>query len=169
MKEYLGDGVYISDELNPGHLSLTTGSHRPEEADNIIHLEPDVIRAFNKFVYHQHEAMIQLKIEELLSELPTSIRTKIASYKEGIDIDNLEHDEVLIVMRVLAIGRWERKESGVEGKLDYVGTKDGIRIRLYAAGPPDSCRVVEEEYDIPASKGVRRRVICRETVAPEEL
>ena len=40
---YLGDGVYIQREENGRHcLALTTGSHRMEEADNVIILEPEV-------------------------------------------------------------------------------------------------------------------------------
>ena len=39
--EYLGDGVYVA--IEDGRLLLTTGSHRVEEAENRIYLEPEVM------------------------------------------------------------------------------------------------------------------------------
>jgi len=50
MKQYLGDAVYVSDELNPGHITLTTGSHRAEKTINIIHLEPEVFNSLVEFL-----------------------------------------------------------------------------------------------------------------------
>jgi hypothetical protein len=41
---YLGDGLYA--DFNDGHqIVLTTGSHKLEEAVNIIYLEPEVYQA----------------------------------------------------------------------------------------------------------------------------
>ena len=42
---YLGDSVYACKE-DSGAIRLTTDSHLPEEAGNIIFLEPDALRAF---------------------------------------------------------------------------------------------------------------------------
>lgn len=41
---YLGDGVYAKPtDHDPSSITLTTGSHRDDEADNRIVLEYDVI------------------------------------------------------------------------------------------------------------------------------
>lgn len=103
MNTYLGDSVYATDELNPGHITLTTGSHKLEDADQIIHLKPEVL-------------------------------------------------EALLVMKALNAGRWERKESGIGGKLDYIATIDGWTVYEIPA--------------VPASTGKRKRVICAKGAEP---
>lgn len=167
MKSYLGDAVYASDELNPGHITLTTGSHEPHDAIDIIHLEPQVLNELVKFIEVSKRAALEVAANALISRLSEDLQCKAEIYSSTqIDINDLEHDEALRVMRALSAGRWERKESGVEGKLDYTTEIDGWTVRLWAAGPPDSCRVVEEEYEIPAvpaSIGKRKRVICNKT------
>lgn len=45
--QYLGDGVYAS--WNGEQIILTTGHHDPANADNVIFLEPDVLRALDAF------------------------------------------------------------------------------------------------------------------------
>lgn len=39
-QQYIGDGVYVT--LKNGLLTLTTGHHDEERADNVVHLEPSV-------------------------------------------------------------------------------------------------------------------------------
>lgn len=46
---YLGDGVYCTADPS-GMLALRTGSHRPEEADNTVWIEPQVVDALLKFI-----------------------------------------------------------------------------------------------------------------------
>jgi len=164
MKQYLGDAVYVSDELNPGHITLTTGSHRAEEAINIIHLEPKVFNSLVEFLEKQQENERLQRANLIITKIPEDLQYKAEIFSNSqIDVNHLEHEEALQVMKALNAGRWERKESGVGGKLDYIATIDGWTVRLWAAGPPDTCRVVEEEYEIPAipaSTGIRKRVIC---------
>lgn len=171
MKSYLGDAVYASDKINPGHITLTTGSPEPYDAADIIHLEPQVLDELIKFAEASKRFALETEANALISLLPEDLQWKAEIYSNTqIDINNLEHDEALLVMRALNAGRWERKESGVGGKLDYVAKIDGWTVRLWAAGPPDSCRVVEEEYEIPAvpaSIGKRTRVICNKAETPE--
>jgi hypothetical protein len=45
---YLGDGVYATleyDCCNGSGATLTTGTHKQDEADNIIYLDPEVAQA----------------------------------------------------------------------------------------------------------------------------
>src|SRR3990172_7502346 len=45
---YLGNAVYAS--FDGYHVALTTDSHIPAEAGNLIYLEPEVIEAFQKYL-----------------------------------------------------------------------------------------------------------------------
>jgi len=170
MNTYLGDSVYATDEANPGHITLTTGSHKLEYADQIIHLNPEVLEALIAFDSEQRRVERERRASLIITRIPEDLRYKAEIYSSTqIDINSLEHDEALLVMKALNAGRWERKESGIGGKLDYIATIDGWTVRLWAAGPPDSCRVVEEEYEIPAvpaSIGKRKRVICAKGAEP---
>ena len=173
MQSYLGDAVYASDELNPGHITLTTGSHIPENADNIIHLEPNVLSALSGFLAEVKQADRQKRANLIVSKIPVDLKPAAEIYSDTqIDINNLSHVDALRVMKALNAGRWERSESGYEGCLDYTAKLDGWTVRLWAAGPPASCRVVEEEYEIPAvpaSVGKRKRVICNKAAEPETV
>jgi len=51
--EYLGDGVYVT--FDGFHIVLATGSH--VNPDNIVHLDPDVMVAFTRFVKRLHAAI----------------------------------------------------------------------------------------------------------------
>ncbi len=49
--EYLGDGVYASQDLSSGFpLVLTTGDHRPTLADSKIAFEPDVLNRLQEYL-----------------------------------------------------------------------------------------------------------------------
>lgn len=169
MNTYLGDGVYATDTLNSGYVTLTTGHHDPSVADNIIHLDPSVIDTLIVFLQCVKDAPIEAKFRAIIALIPEELQERVQPYgKTQIDIDNLTHEESLSTMRALRAGRWDRSESGVEGRLDYRAEIDGIIVRLWAAAPPDSCRVIEEEYEIPASRMVRKRIICKEPTTPDE-
>jgi hypothetical protein len=169
MNTYLGDGVYATDEANPGHITLSTGTHIVDASANVIHLDPNVLEALIDFDSKQRLAERDRRAALIINRIPEDLRYKAEIYSSTqIDINSLEHDEALSVMKALNAGRWERKESGIGGKLDYIAQIDGWTVRLWAAGPPDSCRVVEEEYEIPAvpaSTGKRKRVICAKGVS----
>lgn len=45
---YLGDGVYAS--VKHGMVMLTTGHHLEEQAEKVIWLEPDVIKALHTYL-----------------------------------------------------------------------------------------------------------------------
>ena len=172
MNQYLGDAVYATDEAHPGHITLTTGSHLLSEATNIIHLEPEVVKALFDYIEKQQKAERQRRADSIISKLPEDLQWRAEVYSDlQIDINSLEHEDALRAMKALTAGRWERKESGIGGKLDYITTIDGWTVRLWAAGPPDSCRVVEEEYEIPAVPakiGTRKRVICAKPAPSSE-
>jgi len=48
---YLGDGVYAAvDAEDPFRIIVTTGSHNPEVADNVVYLEPEPMRQLQQFI-----------------------------------------------------------------------------------------------------------------------
>ena len=57
---YLGDGVYAQvyaqvDDEDGYRIILTTGSHRLEDADNVIYLEPEVMKGVAKYIHDLNE------------------------------------------------------------------------------------------------------------------
>lgn len=60
-RDYIGDGVYVG--FDGYNIVMTTGSHRPEEADNMIVLEPKVLAAFTR--YQASLALARKRREEM--------------------------------------------------------------------------------------------------------
>ncbi len=86
-------------------------------------------------------------------------------YPLSIDINQPTREQTLAVIKAIP-GDWEKEASGLEGKIDYLLKKDEFTIRLWASPPPPSCRLIEEEVEIPAQparKEKRTRLEC----APE--
>ena len=42
---HLGDGAYISEGTYPGEVILTAGHHDPEQATNVVYLDPTAVAA----------------------------------------------------------------------------------------------------------------------------
>ncbi len=99
-----------------------------------------------------------------INQLPAE-SIKVASWGRKIDLDNLEHKDVIAVIRALG-GKWKKTATiGVEGRIDYQSEIDGMEVRCWAGKPPPSCRLVEIEVDvpekvIPAHKEKVTRMIC---------
>lgn len=51
VKEYLGNRVYAQVEVGSGYITLTTEDRPPNNCpNNIIHLDPRVIKALKEFI-----------------------------------------------------------------------------------------------------------------------
>lgn len=48
--KYLGDGVYVRDDINYHQLILTTGNHLENEATNVIYLEEEVLQSLLEYI-----------------------------------------------------------------------------------------------------------------------
>lgn len=93
----------------------------------------------------------------ILMELPDG-----AVCGDRIDFDNLEHKDVLKVIKKLG-GKWKKSLNSEPGKVDYETTFEGLQVRCWAAKPPPSCRMVEVEEIIPPQpeKRVKRmKLVC---------
>lgn len=74
---------------------------------------------------------------------------------------NLTREHALEVMQSLSAGRWEKRICpGHTTRVDYTATIDGITVRIYGAEAPPTCRIVEEEVDVPAHKEIKRTLVC---------
>lgn len=108
-----------------------------------------------------------VKCIPIMALLPEELkeRASLVSASNGgyLDLDNLNREEVSTVMHILSAGRWERQPSSTEGCIDYTATVQGVKVRLYAAAPPNSCRMIEVEEVIPAQpeqRVKRRKLVC---------
>jgi hypothetical protein len=121
--------------------------------------------------YYQNEIRARdefaAKCVPIMALLPGEVkeRASIVSASSGgyLDLDNLNREEVSAVMHALSAGRWERQPSSTEGCIDYTATVQGVKVRLYAAAPPNSCRMVEVEEVIPAQPErivKKRKLMC---------
>jgi hypothetical protein len=110
---------------------------------------------------HAREIELLLKMSSMIDKLPDEIADKCGVYGAQIDIDNLTRSESLIVIDTLKAGKWSKTVNpSMPDKIDYETAIDGVTVRLWAAGPPDSCRVIEFEEEVPATKIIRRRLVC---------
>lgn len=112
---------------------------------------------------HAQEIDLLLRMADIIDKLPDAIADKCHVYMGQLDIDTLTREESLQVIGALHAGKWSKTvNSSMTEKMDYETTINGVKVRLWAAGPPDSCRIVEVEEVIPATKIVHRRLVCTE-------
>jgi hypothetical protein len=101
------------------------------------------------------------EIKEVMRKLPPNIISKCREFNGQLDIDTLTREEAIQVISYLGAGRWNKSVNhNYEAAIDYQGEVNGVQVRLWAAGAPESCRVVEVEETIPEQKVIRRKLIC---------
>ena len=87
-----------------------------------------------------------------------------------IDIDFPSRADVVNILKVLHVGKWEKsKVSNESEKLNYISPPiiGDVAVRLWAAQPPGSCRIVEETVEVPetvvpAHTKIVKRLVCSE-------
>lgn len=85
-----------------------------------------------------------------------AIGVEVSLVGETVDLDNPTRDQVLQIIKAFGAGEWEKKPSAHDpSTIDYLTQIDGVLVRMYAAPPPPSCRVVEEWVDVPAVPATR--------------
>jgi hypothetical protein len=100
-------------------------------------------------------------LEKVMLLVPDALLPKCSEQAYGLDLDHLTRDEVVLAMREMGGGKWEKKQNGCNPlALDYETRIYGVRVRMWAASPPGTCRIIEETVEIPASKQTVRRLIC---------
>lgn len=111
---------------------------------------------------HLEERMAKLEsMKEIMRKLPVELIPKCREYNGQLDMDYLTREESKLALSLLGAGKWKKEiNNGTTDTIDYTGKVNGIDVRLWAAGAPESCRVVEEEEVIPEKRIIRRRLVC---------
>ena len=74
----------------------------------------------------------------------------------------LDREAVLAVKWAFPGVRFEKKLCpGDTTRIDYDAVIDGVKVQIYGAPPPGSCRIVEETVEVPAHTEVKRTLICK--------
>lgn len=109
--------------------------------------------------YYQRQVnALRKRLEWLEANRETidAIGVEVSLISETIDLDNPTRDQVLQIIKAFGAGEWEKTPSAHDpATIDYVTEIDGMTLRMYAAPPPPSCRVVEEWVDVPAVPATR--------------
>lgn len=100
-------------------------------------------------------------IKEVIRKLPVELISSCREFNCTLDIDNLTREQAVVALSALNAGKWQKSINSIDdGTLDYSGKVDGVNVRLWAAGAPESCRVVEVEEVIPEQRIIKRKLIC---------
>ena len=190
-KQYLGDSVYADFD---GHNIILTTENGNTIIGNTIILEPEVIAALERFVKglravpekaptagtsHPYLESLKLLSEKygkraaVLAPFADALLlagiTSPNPYSDGLHFYGLTHDQVIAGIRILG-GKWSKK-LGDSGTIDYLRDEpmDGLTVAFYNGAPPPSCKIVEEEVEvpekvIPAHTTKVRRMVCKEGV-----
>lgn len=110
---------------------------------------------------HAAELAMLYRMAEIINSLPVIIAEKCSIFSDYLDFNGLTREETLAVISSLKAGKWVKTANNAFPEtIDYNTEIDGMKVRLWAAAPPDSCRIVEFEEEVPATKIVRRKLIC---------
>ena len=113
---------------------------------------------------HQREMDGLKPMEAVFNRIPLGLVEKCCFYgTTQIDLDNLTRSESLSVIAAMNAGRWTKSVNpSFPECIDYETIIDGVKVRLWCAAPPDSCRIIEFEEIVPATVVVRRKLVCSE-------
>lgn len=76
-------------------------------------------------------------------------------------IYGLDHDRAIACMSAIGAGKWKKKLCpGNSLTIDYNTTVDGVDVEIYGTPPPASCKIVEEEIEVPARKEIKLTLVC---------
>lgn len=108
--------------------------------------------------------LLQPKLESFTSDLSLSF----GGYGDwtSIDFDYPGRAVTVDLISHIKAGKWDKELSYVDGKIDYSNTTMcPLKLRIYAAEPPGSCKIIETPVEIPAQPArieMRKKVVCTE-------
>lgn len=111
--------------------------------------------------YKKALAFVDKKKEAFNQLEEAGIVPRLCGY--GLDFDNLSREQVKFVISTLRCGRWDKSPNYSGKDIDYVCPQDGFNVRLYAAAPPSTCQLIEEEYEEPPQPArikKRYKLVC---------
>lgn len=193
-KGYLGDGAYVRHDGHNLILTVEDGI----QVNHCICLEPEVWTALKRFAEqitasqqpnpsaeipesvlpliqeYRHKAKVFTAAGEWMARNSgalaglAEIGIRPTYYGYSVDFDWLSHEKVMAVVKAFP-GKWKKELNyGQQDKIDYSITFDGLEIRCGAGEPPPSCRIIEEEVEVPATKRIVRRLECSPAIGEAE-
>jgi len=136
--------------------------------DSLAPIEPDqprkrvsVRKIEEALARHRAELELLVAMASIIDLVPDEIADRCSVYCDTLDFNSLSREQTRTMLSCLHAGKWEKSvNASMPDLIDYTGEVDGVKVRLWAAAPPESCRVVEFEEVIPATIIKRRKLIC---------
>jgi hypothetical protein len=103
------------------------------------------------------------KCAVLMESLPESIVPSCVVHHDTCEllIFHLSREQVKEVLSCLHAGKWTKKICpGSKTRIDYDAEINGVKIQLYGTPPPESCRIIEREEEVPAHTRIVRELVC---------
>lgn len=151
----------MNDSLSEQLRKLETQT-TPEPAPPLVPASVRMIREARERYIREIELLERMA--GVIDKVPEAIAAKCCVYCSQIDFNSLTREESIAVMLALGAGQWEKSVNACSpDTIDYTGEVDGVTVRLWAAAPPDSCRVIEVTEELPATKITRRKLICSDS------
>lgn len=97
---------------------------------------------------------------DIMARLPLDIINLCAPSDEWLQICGPSRTQVETILSALHAGRWEKSAHDEGMALDYAGTVDGVRVVIYRAEPPTTCRIEEVTTYVPAHNRIDRKLVC---------
>lgn len=92
------------------------------------------------------------------------VGTTPKAWCEYIDFDHPSREQILAIIKAFP-GRWEKTPNYTSGKptmnYEQADEESGLTIRIWSGALPPTCRLIEEEVDVPARKERRIRLECK--------
>lgn len=84
-------------------------------------------------------------------------------YLNYVDFNNPDRAQVLEIIKAFP-GTWTKSQNktGDRPAMDYERQDEsGLMLRIWAGALPPTCRVIEEEVEVPAQRVKRTRIECK--------
>jgi hypothetical protein len=134
-------------------LETTEAAQPPEKPQSMVARKIAEAKA-----RHQAEIALLNRMASIIDSLPEHIAQNCYIFSDYLDFNSLSREQSLEVISTLKAGKWTKSVNQCSpDTIDYLTEINGVKVRLWAAAPPDSCRVIEVEE---ATKIVRRKLIC---------
>jgi hypothetical protein len=119
----------------------------------------------DKIGYHAKRLRVFEDLQKHLAGQDCELEQATITFCGTLDFDNPTRADVQNLMRVLGGGKWTKEKSGTDGRLNYETEQPvfggDVKLRLWAAQPPGTCRMVEKKVVIPAEPAKPERIEVR--------
>jgi hypothetical protein len=119
----------------------------------------------DKIGYHAKRLRVFEDLQKHLAGQDCELEQATITFCGTLDFDRPTRADVQNLMRVLGGGKWNKEKSCLDGCLNYETEQPvfggDVKLRLWAAQPPGTCRMVEKKVVIPAEPAKPERIEVR--------